>query len=483
MGKRKAKWILVVLLLVVFVLYVLLGAVLPAVRQPKLSRAYQNTFDTEACYSDTVSCDRACIIEDNQEALEERFRMISQARERIILSTFEFRADNSGRDVIAALIDAAERGVDVKVLVDGFSAFMKMNGNAYFQALASTENVEVKIYNKINLLTPWKLMGRLHDKYLIVDEDLYLLGGRNTYDYFLGDNGYQNYDREVLVYTTDPQNEESSIHQLEAYFDSVWDLDVCRPFYRRGSTSDGSDAENRALPEKVIRAKEELEERWQDVRSEYPQIAEKADYAAMTYETDKITLLANPTHVYAKEPTVFYSLVRLMEESDREIVIHTPYIICNEMMYESLEEVCEDHESVTLMTNSAANNGNPFGASDYLKNRDRLRETGLQILEYEGGVSYHGKTITMGDELSVVGSFNMDMRSAYLDTELMLVIDSKEVNRQLRGYMQTYEADAVKLREDGTYEVPEGVERQQMSEKRAKRIRFVSWFNWLRFLM
>ena len=59
-------------------------------------------------------------------------------------------------------------------------------------------------------------------------------------------------------------------------------------------------------------------------------------------------------------------------------------------------------------------------------------------------MSYHGKSITIGDELAIVGSFNMDMRSAYLDTELMLVVDSKEVTSQLKGYMEAYEADSVK---------------------------------------
>ena len=43
----------------------------------------------------------------------------------------------------------------------------------------------------------------MHDKYLIVDDSLYLMGGRNVYDYFLGDQeGHKNYDRDVLVYNT-----------------------------------------------------------------------------------------------------------------------------------------------------------------------------------------------------------------------------------------------------------------------------------------
>ena len=49
-------------------------------------------------------------------------------------------------------------------------------------------------------------------------------------------------------------------------------------------------------------------------------------------------------------------------------------------------------------------------------------------MEYDAGVSYHGKCFTIGDRLTGIGSFNWDMRSAYIDTELMLVIDSKSLN-------------------------------------------------------
>ena len=165
------------------------------------------------------------------------------------------------------------------------------------------------------------------------------------------------------------------------------------------------------------------------------------------------------------------------------MAIHTPYVICNDWMYQSFADICEENPNVTMMTNSVANNGNPFGASDYQKNKGRLLETGLKIQEYEGGVSYHGKSITIGDELAIVGSFNMDMRSAYLDTELMLVVDSKEVTSQLKGYMEAYEADSVKVLDEENYEIPEGVERQELTKKREQRIRLVGLFNWFRFLM
>ncbi len=457
-------------LFALFLLYFAGGVIISYRRQPKVSHEYRSGFHPADCYGDSVSCDRACIVEDNEDALLLRLQMIERARERLILSTFEFRADESGMDMLAMLQAAARRGVRVQILADGMPALLQMNANLYFRALAALENVEIKIYNRFNLFLPWKSMGRLHDKYVIADDDLYLLGGRNTYDYFLGDHGYRDYDRDVLVYTTDPESEESSIHQLERYFESVWELRECKPFHAWNT-------------KKVASAQKELEERCLQLRMDYPVLAEEADYAGLTFEVNKITLLSNPTHVYSKEPTVFHALTELMKESEGDISIHTPYIICNGWMYDSLREICERHPGTALLTNSVANCGNPFGAVDYLRNKGRLLDTGLIIYEYEGGVSYHGKSISIGDRMSVVGSFNMDMRSVYLDTELMLAIDSEGVNRQLRGYMEGYEAGSVKVLDREHYEIPPNVTRQEFSKDRKWQIRILRFFDWLRFLM
>ena len=202
-------------------LYLGVGAVLPYMRTPEVSEAYSEQFRVQDYYSDTVSCDRAALLEDNEEALAERIRMIANAEERIVLSTFDFRSDISGKQMLAALYDAAERGVEVQVLMDGMYALLHMEGNPWFYALASAENVTIKIYNPINLLTPWTGMSRMHDKYLIADETAYILGGRNTFDYFLGgQDSYKNHDRDMLICNTG--GEESSIYQILDYFERIW---------------------------------------------------------------------------------------------------------------------------------------------------------------------------------------------------------------------------------------------------------------------
>ena len=63
------------------------------------------------------------------------------------------------------------------------------------------ENVEVGVYNPVTPVNLFKVNYRMHDKYLIVDEKMYLLGGRNSNDIFLGDQTKGiNEDRDILVY-------------------------------------------------------------------------------------------------------------------------------------------------------------------------------------------------------------------------------------------------------------------------------------------
>lgn len=472
--KHRHKWLWILPGAVIFILlYVIIGVLAGYGKQPELSAVMQEKIDLLDCRSDSVSSERVAIIEDNKDALVLRLRLIQEARERIILSTFDFRSDESGLDILAALLSAAERGVKIQILVDGVAVWNRMSGNPYFIAVSSHPNAELRAYNRLNLLAPWKSMGRMHDKYLMVDDRMYLLGGRNFMSYFLGEKvGSQNYDRDFLVYEEDPAAVKTSFTQLEEYFQTIWDSEENTPFH-----DDNKDGEKK----KVRLAVEELLERAKGFPGRFPELKLPYDYVENTMEANKITLLSNPIHVKSKEPVLFAQLIHLMSGA-KEVRIHTPYIICNEMMYEALAKVREQTK-VILMTNSVANNGNPFGASDYQIHRERLMETGISILEYEGERSYHAKSLTIDDDIAIIGSFNMDMRSVYLDTELMLVVHGKEVNAELRDIMQEYEEDAARVISTDKWDVPEGMIRKELSAGAKCKLFVFRLINWLRFLM
>ena len=75
--------------------------------------------------------------------------MIGNAKKSIVLSTFDLRSDDSGTKIIAALYTAAERGVQVQILIDGIYQKLFLEKSPVFQALASHQNVEVGIYNPV----------------------------------------------------------------------------------------------------------------------------------------------------------------------------------------------------------------------------------------------------------------------------------------------------------------------------------------------
>lgn len=465
-----------VLIVVGIVLFVVLGAVLPFVKQPEITEEMKNNLDLSDFYGEESSGERAKVISQNGEALCERIRLISQARDEIILSTFEFDSDRSGMMMIAALADAAQRGVKVSVLVDGFPYLKAMWGNPYFLSLAGMENVEIKVYNPVRPWKPWAFMGRMHDKYLIADNVGYILGGRNTFDFFLGDQpGYKNYDWDVFVYTKEADEDKSSLCQVKDYFHTVWEKSECKTL--------GKSAFWKWNPA-VKAAGAKLTNHYQQMMEKQKEWMEPIDYREITLPVNKVSLISNPTHIMAKEPVVFYTMTELMRQAKEEVIFHTPYIICNDWMLEQLEQVCSAVEQVTMMTNSVANNGNPFGAMDYQKYKVEILETGVEILEYDGGISYHGKCFTIDERISGIGSFNWDMRSAYLDTEVMLIIDSIPLNEQLREEMEKYEKDSLKVVDKDRYDLKEGQKTQPIKNKYKFRIDALRLLGgWARFLM
>lgn len=376
-----------------------------------------------------IGQERVLSIDNNKEALLWRLRLIEKAKERIILCTFDFRDDNSGFDMMAALFHAADRGVDVQIMVDGINGMLYLTGSRNFRELAAHENVQVKLYNPVNLLVPWRANYRMHDKYLIADNFAYILGGRNTDDLFLGEyKDLYNEDRDILVYEVVP-GEGTSYIQLTEYFEQIWNLPCAKPY------------------EKYIHSVGGLEEHYYAVRKKYPEVFTDINWEEMTMETGGIELCWNPMQPVNKQPQLWDRLTDEMERGE-DILIQTPYIICNRKMYCDLTDIAGSAE-VEMIINAVESGTNPFGCTDYLNQKKNVRRTGIHIYEYLGGQALHTKTILVGEHISIVGSCNLDMRSIYLDTEMMLVIDCEELNESIRSQAEILKASSRHIFPDG----------------------------------
>ncbi|MDO5291538.1 MAG: phospholipase D-like domain-containing protein [bacterium] len=459
---KRHKIASIFLCILAIILYMVLGAIAPFVHYRKISDETKDQIDiVNEVYNRENSVDRAKLLESNLSAWEDRVRLFHMAKERIILSTFDMREGNSTTDLASILLKKADEGVKISILVDGMNGQYRMRKNNFFFAISSHPNIEIRFYNPINLLTPWTSQGRMHDKYIIVDEYAYILGGRNTFDYFIGDypTRGKSYDREVLIYNTKykTQEMESSLYQLEAYFNSVWNSKYCESF-----SNDESLRENDKVKEQIIR----LDKHYKQLLEEKPEYFSDYDYEKDTVETDSVTLISGEIGIYGKEPKVLYQLEQLMLQAKDRVVIHTPYAVCNGYMYSVLENVASKVPDVTMMVNSIENGDNFVASSDYRINKGKLLDTKISLYEYDGGTSYHGKSIVIDDTISIVGSYNYDLRSTYMDTELMVAISSKNLTKSLSEYMENMEKDCRKVIGKTEYQVPDHLKIEEMDTKK-----------------
>lgn len=373
--------------------------------------------------AETAGTERICCIDDNEEALLWRLRMIGTAKKNIVLSTFDLRADENGTKLLAALNHAASKGVKIRLLIDGIYQQLFLADSSDFQALASSENVEVGVYNPLTPANLFKVNYRMHDKYLIIDEKMYLLGGRNSNDIFLGDHVKGiNEDRDILVYDTSDGSTES-LQQLEDYFYEIWN-DRC------------VSKKKEKKPSKYTEAHAHLEEVYVSLLKKYKDIETYCDWEKDTIEVNKITLVDNGVHASRKRPQVLQTIQYLSDNADH-VIIQTPYVICNGYMYDVLQQI-SDHAKLQIVLNAVEKGSNPWGCTDYLNQKKRILKTGADVYELMNEYPVHTKAVLIDDRLSVVGSYNLDMRSTYLDTELMLVIDSEKLNKQIRATESDY---------------------------------------------
>ncbi|MBQ9066426.1 MAG: phosphatidylserine/phosphatidylglycerophosphate/cardiolipin synthase family protein [Clostridia bacterium] len=428
---------ILLLALAALILFQLFGNLLPTLIRKDLTADEQQEIRHLRVTSDTPGPERVRLITDNTEALEYRIRAIESAQHDIILSTFCFMEHASGKDLSAALLHAADRGVQVRILVDGYHGTHYFFRNHYADALASHPNVTIRLYNRPSPGKPWRWNYRMHDKYLIIDDQIFLLGGRNTEDRFLGkDCSWDQpvYDLDFLVYNSTARRD-GSLADLQEYFASVWDLST-----NRSHPVGSDDADIRA-------AREELTVRYRNLSTKFPGAFSETDWEEATVPSGKVTLLHGDPRPRNKTPFVESAVLSLMSRGT-QATRTSPYVILDRRMREQLTEACKDTQ-ICLILNSPQTGNNPLGSADFLKNRPKVLQTGVTTYELHTR-PIHAKSVVIDDRISIVGSLNYDIRSTYQDTELMLVVDSEPVNRQLRAQIGALEDRSVRTDPDGT---------------------------------
>lgn len=438
----------------IFVLYVILGALIPFMIQPEVEESFKQSFSvSDFKRTSGVPTDEAGVVETAEEALDIRLRMFEEAEKSIVLSTFDIRPGGSCDDIFSSLQEAAGRGVKVRIFVDGLYGMIHMKQDAMFYAAGSNPNIEIRFYNIPNVLMPWTFNGRMHDKYILVDDKLLLLGGRNTFDYFLGSYTDKNlsFDREILINNKAAGTERSGdsvIVDVQSYFEEIWNSEYSKTVY------DGKDLNGK----KYVHAISDMQNHYEALQSDRPELfSKKTKDGIQLVPVDKATLVTNPTHIYAKQPYVWYELTELMKQAKDRIYIQTPYVAFSKNMYRDFTELSKGPARFDMQINSTAIGDNFMASSDYIFNKKKLLKTGVTIHEFQGEYSTHGKSGLIDSDFSYVGSYNLDMRSTHLDTETVIVIQGEEFNRLLESYIRPMHDESLTVNPEGGYIEKPGV--------------------------
>lgn len=449
-----------------YLIYVIIFGALIFLIKPKEKNI---SINTEEYFGDEVYVDRVSLVEGRYESYLARLYMIENARESIDMAYYTLHDGETTRVVLGSLIDAADRGVNVRILLDGMFHNLKGEIKDTIYAFENHPNIELKFYEDLKPLQPWTFNNRLHDKFIIVDGKEFILGGRNIGDkYFLEnyDEDRQVRDRDVFVFKDDLERR-SSIEDLEDYFEKLWNIEYSKNPVKR--MSDRKIEKGNSLKELLLNS-------YRTEKKENKDLAKKPYCLKNNFKTNKVSIINNPLTRGNKYPLVFKTIVKLGNESNN-LKIQSPYVLPTKLMNDFVKDYQLNYEDITLYTNSETSSPNLFAMAGYTKNRNTIVDTGLNVYEYQSPGSIHAKSYIYDERLTAVGSLNMDNRSAFLSTETMVIIDSVDFSEHLLKEFDKIESRSFKVGKDYEY-ISNGEDIKEASLIKKLTIRVLSVFTY-----
>ena len=419
--------------------------------------------DCDTCVERMRSNTGAYILEKGEESLLARAWLAQHATESIDIQYFIWSTDNIGILAAQMLLQAAERGVTVRVLVDDFLIDAQ---DKTLVLLAGHPNVHIRIYNP-NFSVGTSLLGqlansildfrgtnqRMHDKTAIFDSMAGITGGRNMADeYFDFDHEYNFRDRDILLLG-------AAVQDMRENFDEFWSSSLAVP------VEDLLEELDRQLSADEIQAKyDELHAYAADPVNFEPGIREAIDNMPVYFPRLLDAMAWHDVEFISDIPgkntgesglggggASTGALVEALRGARRSVLIQSPYLILPKGGIELLAELHARGVQIRISTNSLASTDNIAAFSGYFKQRPRLLKAGVELYEYKPHpqiqrdlvkryprlaeknpiFALHAKSMVIDDETIFIGTFNLDPRSANLNTEVGVLIESPVLARQL----------------------------------------------------
>ena len=375
-----------------------------------------------------------------------RLELIESAKESIALEFFIYDVDDASRLITQALIKKAREGVHVRILVD-FSAPVFKLKPAYARLLGEA-GVKVRYYNTSALYRLVSIQHRSHRKLLIIDGDTVLTGGRNiANDYFDLSDHYNFLDSDLEV--SGP-----IVKTVLESFDVYWNSHLATEPVP--DPNPNAEAAKFVLPNESDAA---LIEKLRAAGESYRQSHQAHECRDFRFVTDF------PNHGEASR-NVFNAIVEEVGRAKQEVVVESPYFVIKSGGYAVLEDLHKRGVGVRVLTNSLASTDASYAVGALYPWLGSLADTGLTLSAYGGkplpaqstdlgggkprwGV--HSKRGVIDGDTTLLGTYNIDPRSANLNSELMVVCrGQRALAAEVLASIAAREAASVRVIERGT---------------------------------
>lgn len=412
----------------------------------EVSHRLAEDFDGQSAYYPLVN---------GNDALGARLRLIERADSTIDAQYFMMKPDHAGSIFAAELIDAADRGVRVRFLLDDVFTTVPDDQLAYIDA---HENIELRLLNPLsrrtikplNFLFDFSRVNRrMHNKSLTVDGAISIIGGRNIADeYFQINTDAEFADFDLIA--VGPAADE-----IGEAFDLFWNDPLTVPMSALAIYTDEDDLED---------AEVEIEEAAEiaieaiylkAISSTYIARIEAGEVAPMIAPSRLVTdipdKLRTPVH---RSPRLVADEMRAqMAASQSEVLIFTPYMVPREEDVDFYAELEARGVDVRVVTNSLASTNHAYVHGGYAQWRKPMLRSGVELFEIRADapqvlgqvpidsdikLTMHTKVASFDRQRMFAGSYNFDPRSVEINTEIGLFLNAPEV---AEGFTREIEED------------------------------------------
>lgn len=409
------------------------------------------------------------VLEDGGGAMVTRAWFSEYAERGIDIQYFIFSTDNVGLIACDYLVRAADRGVKVRILLDDLMVDADLEE---VLMMDSHENISIRIYNPgVNLgksifgkiktfASDFKSANqRMHNKTFTVDNKVVITGGRNIADeYFDYDQEYNFRDRDILIIG---QEVEKVNQSFEQYWNHELSIDAEKLVDK---IPERMKEKNRFAPLHSYACNPE--NFWPQIRVQLEKFPEHFKRLLDSKEfawTNDIEFIADEPG--KNEATDLHGgglttdkVLELITKAKESIDIQTPYLITTPEGESFLKAAIIRGVKIRILTNSLSSTDNIEAFSAYQEVRETLLKIGIEIYEFRPDAQVkseimtgelhkgkehkpqfglHAKTMVIDSEISVIGTFNADPRSANLNTECITVVKSKEIATGILSGMET----------------------------------------------